>query len=562
MHLDRTIRIASSFALGIVVALVVAGPATAAPRRYDPGSVRTMIALRNTVIEDASRHGSVRCVVASTWRLDSTPARIAFTCSNALASPKVIAPTAGHAQPTSVEVTDDAALIGGCMRAKPDSGTDTPLVMRLHHDGSRDYSFGASGRAALPAIAGVGHACVRRIDVLDDGRIIVAGSGKASPTARGIVSWFMRLLPNGTVDTTFGGGRGYVVVQADGALETFVFDMRVLADGRIFAVGRHKTTSTGYEPMAITLLADGSRDPAFGTNGVYVRGNIAGNASISVIVRLVGDARPSFPVAVTGSWNALGEVRPTVVRITESGGYEPGFGFAYDRKLPVSMYGGRDDLQVIPAVMRSGRVLIAAERPAPYYYRPYVTLLGSTGKLPLLRRFQGLEAIDMRPGVWESDEFVSAMVPSPGRPVIYGAARIGGRWVGERYTASYAAPAPAKGATLRVGRPGAVRRCGTSQRGACKVAAGRSTPLLGTIFPAVGPASHPFASRVVVRVHRLGRRGITSASEHRMRLVYRGGWKWVLPRPLAKGEYVLTMHRTAGLRVGVVESAPLWVTAS
>lgn len=534
--------------------------ASAAPRRIDPGTLRTMTALRHTMAEDASRHGDVACFVASTRVAEERPSRIAFTCDRLLRSPRVIA-LAGHAVASSVETTADSALIGGCTRRLPDRGVDTPLLMRLRHDGSTVTEFGVAGRAAIPVVPAHPHACVMKSDVLDDGRIVVAGAASASPEATVQVAWFARLLADGTPDPTFGTD-GLVTVAVWQAKETFPYDLRALADGRLLAVGHARFTRTGRRPLAILLREDGSREQGFAQAGIFVRSGMTGQAWFGSIARRQDDARPSFPVEVTGSWNLRGEVRPSVVRITEAGSVQQGWGIGYDRRLPVTMFGAPDDLQAIPAVVEGGRVVLAAERPSPYWFAPWVTKLDSSGRLPLSRRFRGTEPIDPRPGVTEGTEFVVSLLPGPGRPVVFGSAFVGGRWVAERFTASAPAPAPARGARLRVGSPTSIRTCGTSRRTACRVPASRAASFVGLVEPALGPAAHPSLSRVTVEFHRLGPDGITGTKEHRMSLVSRNGWKWTLSRRLARGQYVATMHRSAGPRVGVVETAPLWMNVT
>lgn len=559
MMIARTIRIV---ALLVVVAGVLAAPldASAAPRRIDPGTLRTMVALRHTTAEDASRHGDVTCFVASTRAAEDRPARIAFTCDRLLRAPRIVS-LAGHAETSSVATTADSALVAGCTRRLPDRGVDTPLLMRLRHDGSTVTEFGVDGRAAIRAVPGHPHACVTKVDVLDDGRIVLVGVASASPTAKVDITWFARLLADGTPDPSFGVD-GVATVAVWQATETFPYDLRGMADGRLLAVGHARFARTGRRPLAVLLREDGYREQGFAQSGILVRGGMAGQAWFGSIARREGDARPSFPIEVSGSWNLQGDVRPSMVRITEAGSVQQGWGLGYDRRLPVTMYGAPDDLQAIPAIVERGRVVLAAERPSPYWFAPWVTKLDSSGRLPLSRRFRGAEPIDPRPGVKESTEFVVSLVPGPGRPVVFGSAFVGGRWVAERFTASAPAPAPARAARLRAGSPASIRTCGSSRRTACRVPASRAASFVGLVEPALGPAAHPPLSRMTVEFHRLVPDGISGTSEHRMSLVSRNGWKWVLSRRLARGQYVATMHRSAGPRVGVVETAPLWVTVT
>lgn len=139
------------------------------------------------------------------------------------------------------------------------------FVTRLTRDGAVDTSFGISGRVTVSAASsggvatGVSDLRAARID--DAGRILLAGSG----SDRGMT--FLRLLANGTLDTTFGtNGRTLVKVSTISNYD----EPRALAlqgNGKIVASG-YATTIVNGSPQpdffVVRLLPNGQPDFGFG----------------------------------------------------------------------------------------------------------------------------------------------------------------------------------------------------------------------------------------------------------------------------------------------------------
>ena len=108
-------------------------------------------------------------------------------------------------------------------------------LWRFLPDGTPNPAFGAGGKADITLGAG---ASVGRLQLLDDGRMLVGGSVLARVTA------------DGRLDRTFGGGDGIVPVGAGG--------IAVQPDGRI-------VTADGVAVYRFT--PDGMPDPTFGNGG-------------------------------------------------------------------------------------------------------------------------------------------------------------------------------------------------------------------------------------------------------------------------------------------------------
>jgi uncharacterized delta-60 repeat protein len=128
------------------------------------------------------------------------------------------------------------------------------VVARLRTTGALDPDFGGDGRVTLGP-----NGTLRAVLVQPDRRIVVAGN--VGSLAMMTVS---RLLPNGSPDTTFGGGDGTVAIDI-GPLSDVAGDAALQPDGRIVVTG------TGGGGLAVARLnADGSPDGTFGAAGETV----------------------------------------------------------------------------------------------------------------------------------------------------------------------------------------------------------------------------------------------------------------------------------------------------
>jgi hypothetical protein len=146
-------------------------------------------------------------------------------------------------------------------------------------DGGLDLSFGTAGVVTLPAFGSV--------LALADGRIV------ATIPSDALASSVERLLPDGTVDGSFGvGGRvASGLPRAPGQpMSPTAERLAETSSGRLIVRGR-----LGGSPVWFQLNADGSRDTGFGQDG-YVQSG-AGGFLGPIIVRPEGDALawPSSP---------------------------------------------------------------------------------------------------------------------------------------------------------------------------------------------------------------------------------------------------------------------------
>src|SRR4051794_8145572 len=123
------------------------------------------------------------------------------------------------------------------------------VVVRLRSTGTLDSKFGTGGQV-VPALPGTTLDGVRGIAVFRDGRIVAAGTLRLADGTTRFVA--VRLLPDGEIDPSFGGGFGYVLAGPAGSeLGAMTMD----TNGNVILAG-----SRPGAPIIVRLLADGSPD--------------------------------------------------------------------------------------------------------------------------------------------------------------------------------------------------------------------------------------------------------------------------------------------------------------
>ncbi len=158
------------------------------------------------------------------------------------------------------------------------SGRDF-MVARFNVDGSLDTTFGGGAGYVVNTLS-VDSDEAQAVRVLSDGKILIAGTvwtGSTSEVA------FLRYNSNGTLDTSFGGGTGRVNSGVAG--NENLSAMEVQTDGKFVITG-----SIGNDFYIARYNSDGSKDSSFGTNGL-VTTDVSSGADTARSLALQSDGR-------------------------------------------------------------------------------------------------------------------------------------------------------------------------------------------------------------------------------------------------------------------------------
>lgn len=221
--------------------------------------------------------------------------------------------------------------------------------------GSFDPGFGANGKAAFHLNEHYNNSTA--IAVQPDGKILMAGSAGTGNPDYSLVA-LVRLLPDGSLDATFGVD-GKVFTNA-GLLFSlaFVTDLLIQSDGKIVVIGSASTLNSPFNTFLIRFHPDGAIDNTFGTNGKRILHDCDG---------AINNARlqPDDKVVITGvSTSASSQLDIVVHRLLPNGQPDSSFGTG---GVVVTNLGTTNDAGYAPAILPDGKILIAGHKNEELY---------------------------------------------------------------------------------------------------------------------------------------------------------------------------------------------------
>lgn len=171
---------------------------------------------------------------------------------------------------TSLQLDSQGRLVMAGASANASGGTEL-AIWRYTSAGSLDSSFGTGGDVVSGATGAAGATGSSEYDVPEilridsQGRLVMAGFSAKSGGGYEAVVW--RNDANGSPDTTFGAGAGYVLSGTTGAAGdtgSSEFDLagpfQIDRQGRIVVAGDSKNTAGGTEMAIWRFLSDGALD--------------------------------------------------------------------------------------------------------------------------------------------------------------------------------------------------------------------------------------------------------------------------------------------------------------
>lgn len=160
------------------------------------------------------------------------------------------------------------------------------------------------------------------VEIDSSGRIVVGGSTLDPVTIYDMALW--RYNADGTPDTTFGGGGGFVSVHGTGGGNHWDngSDLAIDSAGRMIVVGYSENVALKFQMVIWRFNEDGSPDTTFGTDGVVLFDRGIGMSNWGYAVALDSDEN----IVVAGLCNGPVNDNMALWRYTPSGAPDTTFG--------------------------------------------------------------------------------------------------------------------------------------------------------------------------------------------------------------------------------------------
>lgn len=230
-------------------------------------------------------------------------------------------------QVTAVDIQPDGKIVVAGFASIAAKGDYA--VARYLPDGSLDPDFGDSGFVTTDLEGNNNSDVGTCLALQPDGKLVVAGYANYVNLSFAAEIGLVRYNADGSLDEVFGNAG--ISVQNVG-VSTFVEDMALNADGKIYLVGQSHTNNTNKRWLVVRCLPNGELDPSFGTDGaVYT--DMVGSTSEHFTAALV---QPDQKIVAAGRMGATPNLDFGVAR------YLPGLSATATLVQGVTCFGGAD----------------------------------------------------------------------------------------------------------------------------------------------------------------------------------------------------------------------------
>ncbi|MEA2843463.1 MAG: hypothetical protein QOJ69_1134 [Actinomycetota bacterium] len=214
---------------------------------------------------------------------------------------------------------DDKLIAVGATPAKGEGRTDLDFaIMRFTADGALDPSFGTAG--VLTVDVDGGNESPRQAVVQPDGKVVVSGYTRTTATPAVVHPALVRLMPDGTLDQSFGKGGVAGETLLPAVAEAYEVGMQ--GDRYVITGYGRATADEKVDLIAARFTADGQWDKTFGTDGL-VRIDVAHEDDRGRDLVALPDGR--ILIAGSGKPDAA-NIDAMLVLLDENGVLDPGFG--------------------------------------------------------------------------------------------------------------------------------------------------------------------------------------------------------------------------------------------
>src|SRR6266542_138320 len=149
------------------------------------------------------------------------------------------------------------------------SSYDEMMAAQYGPDGTLDPSFGTAGVVRISHDPTLG-STASDVALQQDGKVVLAGREFGAVSGSSLFDIAVaRLNPDGTRDTSFGGGDGVVYLDLQGQQDEAAA-VAVDSAGRIVVAGRSWVVLGNSDAVVVRLLPDGTRDRRFGRKGLVI----------------------------------------------------------------------------------------------------------------------------------------------------------------------------------------------------------------------------------------------------------------------------------------------------
>ncbi len=154
-------------------------------------------------------------------------------------------------------------IMGGSCGNMPDVDF---CMIRINSNGTLDTSFGSGNGYVIKSISSNNNDMAASITIDSNGNILLGGYCANSGS---FVFCIARFLPNGLIDTSFGSGYGYVLLNIS-SIEDRGQSIKIQPDGKIL-LGGYCGSSTNYDFCIARFNPDGTLDNTFGSGGYILK---------------------------------------------------------------------------------------------------------------------------------------------------------------------------------------------------------------------------------------------------------------------------------------------------
>jgi uncharacterized delta-60 repeat protein len=222
------------------------------------------------------------------------------------------------------------------------------LLMRFSPTGHRDTSFGGGDGMVTTAFPGYSVGA-DFVGVTPTGRLLVGGGASllSDPDQSGVA--LVRYMPNGALDTSFGGGDGRVRSDVNGGPD--IFEAMTLGGGGRPVVAL-ESGGQPFVPTVVRYTKSGSLDHTFSGDGKASLPS-TGSPFIEAVAVLA-----SGRVVVAGEAAPSADEDFVLYRLTDAGGLDSTFGSGGTR---LTDFAGGSDVADALAVDSTGRIVAGGQ---------------------------------------------------------------------------------------------------------------------------------------------------------------------------------------------------------